>query len=72
MGKRSIGTLKADVDAGEGYVELKPEFREEDALYRADVLQDVIFQLRLEYLTARDDMAREFREARAKKNEGKK
>ena len=72
MGKRSIGTLKADVDAGEGDVELKPEFREEDALYRADVLQDVIFQLRLEYLTARDDMAREFREARAKKNEGKK
>lgn len=47
--KSRVGTLWGDFDGGSGDVTITQEFSREDALYRADVLADIIGLLQREY-----------------------
>ena len=64
--KNAAGRLTMDYDNGEGFVALTEAFRKSDALLRADVLRDWISELQDEYRKARDDMHRDWRNARDK------
>jgi hypothetical protein len=45
-------TIKYDREMGEGTVHVSPAFRQENALMRADVLKDALFDLKIKYNNA--------------------
>ena len=56
--------IKIKINAGSGEAEASPtlEFTEESALWRSDVLQDLMHDLETLYDQARKDMSAEFTE----------
>lgn len=50
------GGLNANYNTGEGDITLSPKFMEQDALFRADVLRDWIYDLTQLYEEARSNI----------------
>ena len=50
--KKTIGSIKANYEWGEGEVRLNFEFESQNALWRMDVLRDIIYDLQIQYQKA--------------------
>lgn len=55
MRKTTVGTIKAD-EGGDGYLMLSVDFEKDNPLYRADVLQAVVFEIVQAYNAARREL----------------
>ncbi len=67
--KRKIGTLYGD-DSGDGSIKFTNDFKTDNALYRADVLQIILHQLTAAYNQAMADMYSDCLRARGAQKPG--
>ncbi len=65
MKKRAIGTIYVD-DEANGSVSLSVAFTSDDALFRADALRDIAYEIDLAYNRAVADMHEDWKKMREK------
>jgi hypothetical protein len=65
--KKSIGSIKANYEWGEAEVKLNSEFESQNALWRMDVLRDIIYDLQIQYQKAYKEHREYYEEIRKKR-----